>query len=46
MYNEFISQLQINAKTVRLLAKGYLPISLGNSTKITRNFRFGERSPY
>ena len=27
IYNEFISQLRINAKTVRILAKGYLPIS-------------------
>ena len=28
IYNEFISQLQIYAKAVRILAKGYLPISL------------------
>ena len=28
VYNEFISQLQIYAKVVRILAKGYLPISL------------------
>ena len=27
IYNEFISQLQIYAKAVRILAKGYLPIS-------------------
>ena len=28
VYNEFITQLQIYAKVVRILAKGYLPISL------------------
>ena len=28
VYNEFITQLQIYAKAVRILAKGYLPISL------------------
>ena len=28
IYNEFIFQLCIYAKTVRILAKGYLPISL------------------
>ena len=28
IYNEFISQLHINAKAVRILATGYLPISL------------------
>ena len=30
VYNEFITQLQIYAKVVRILAKGYLPISLIN----------------
>ena len=28
VYNEFITQLQIYTKAVRILAKGYLPISL------------------
>ena len=28
LYNEFISQLHIYAKAIRILAKGYLPISL------------------
>ena len=28
IFNKFISQLQIYAKAVRILAKGYLPISL------------------
>ena len=28
VYNEFITQLQIYTKVVRILAKGYLPISL------------------
>ena len=28
IYNEFISHLQIYAKVVRILTKGYLPISL------------------
>ena len=28
MYNEFIKQLHMYAEAVRVLAKGYLPISL------------------
>ena len=28
VYNEFITQLHIYAKAIRILAKGYLPISL------------------
>ena len=28
MYNEFISQIHKYAKAIRILAKGYLPISL------------------
>ena len=28
VYNEFITQVQIYAKAVRILAKGYLPLSL------------------
>ena len=28
MYKEFITQLHIHAKAIRILAKGYLPISL------------------
>ena len=28
IYNEFISQLRIYVKAIRILAKGYLPISL------------------
>ena len=34
IYNEFISQLQIYAKAVRILAKGYLPISLVTPLKL------------
>ena len=34
IYNEFISQLQIYAKAVRILAKGYLPISLITPLKL------------
>ena len=34
MYNEFISQLHIYAKAVRILAKGYLPISLITPLKL------------
>ena len=34
IYNEFISQLQIYAKAVRILAKAYLPISLVTSLKL------------
>ena len=34
IYNELISQLQIYAKTVRILAKGYLPISLVTPLKL------------
>ena len=28
IYNEFISELHIYVKVIRILAKGYLPISL------------------
>ena len=34
IYNEFISQLQIYAKAVRVLAKGYLPILLITQLKL------------
>ena len=34
MYNEFIAQLHIYAKAVRILAKGYLPISLITPLKL------------
>ena len=34
IYNAFISQLQIYAKVVRILAKGYLPISLVTPLKL------------
>ena len=34
IYNEFISQLQIYAKAVRILAKSYLPISLVTMLKL------------
>ena len=34
IYNKFISQLQIIAKAVRILAKGYLPISLVTPLKL------------
>ena len=34
IYNEFISQLQIYAKAVRILAKGYLPILLVTPFKL------------
>ena len=34
IYNEFISQLQIYAKAVRILAKGYLPILLVTPLKL------------
>ena len=34
IYNEFISQLQIYAKADRILAKGYLPISLVTPLKL------------
>ena len=34
IYNEFISQLRIYAKAVRILAKGYLPISLITPLKL------------
>ena len=38
IYNEFISQLHIYAKTVRILAKGYLPISLITPLKLQEIF--------
>ena len=34
IYNEFNSQLQIYAKAVKILAKGYLPISLVTPLKL------------
>ena len=34
MYNEFISQLHNYAKAIRILAKGYLPISLVTPFKL------------
>ena len=34
MYNEFISQLHRNAKAIKILAKGYLPISLVTPLKL------------
>ena len=34
VYNEFITQLQIYAKVVRILTKGYLPISLVTPYKL------------
>ena len=34
IYNEFISQLQIYAKAVRILVNGYLPISLETPIKL------------
>ena len=34
IYNEFISQLCIYAKAVRILVNGYLPISLGTPLKL------------
>ena len=34
IYNEFISQLRIYAKAVKILAKGYLPISLITPLKL------------
>ena len=34
IYNEFISQLQMYAKAVRILAKGYLPILLATPLKL------------
>ena len=38
IYNEFISQLHIYAKVVRILAKGYLPISLITPLKLQEIF--------
>ena len=34
MYNEFISQLHNYAKAIRIMAKGYLPISLITPLKL------------
>ena len=44
MYNELIMQLHIYAKAVRILAKGYLPISLFNSSEIKRNSKCGKNN--
>ena len=34
MYKEFITQLHIHTKAIRILAKGYLPISLITPIKL------------
>ena len=34
IYNEFILQLNIYVKVIRILAKGYLPISLNTQLKL------------
>ena len=34
MYKEFLTQLHIHAKAIRILAKGYLPILLMTSIKL------------
>ena len=39
MHNEFIKQLHMYAEGIRILAKGYLPISLITALKTERNFR-------
>ena len=41
IYEEFIMQLHMYAKVIRILSKGYLPISLIPPSKITRNFESG-----
>ena len=46
IYNEFILQLCIYAKADRILAKGYLPISLVTPLKLKENFGFGKRNAY
>ena len=38
MYEEFITQLHIYAKAIRILVKGYLPISLISPSKLQENF--------
>ena len=40
IYNEFISQLHIYAKAVRILAKGYLPILLVTPLKLQEILNF------
>ena len=45
IYNKFILQLCIYAKAVRVLAKGYLPISLVTPLKL-QDFSFGKRNTY
>ena len=44
IYNEFISQLQIYAKAVRILAKGYLPILLVTPLKLQQIISAGKES--
>ena len=40
VYNEFITQLCIYVKAIRILAKGYLPISLITPYKLQGNYKF------
>ena len=44
--HEFILQLCIYAKAVRILAKGYLPISLVTPLEIEGNVRVSKRNSY
>ena len=38
MYERFIEELRIYSKAIRILSKGYLPISLIETFKIGKNF--------
>ena len=42
LYNKLISQLHNYAKAIRILAKGYLPISLVMPLKLQENFGIGK----
>ena len=46
VYNKFITQLQIYAKAVRILAKGVFTNFSSNTLQVTRNSKFSEGNSY
>ena len=46
IYNEFISQLCIYAKAIRILAKGYLSVSLITPLSLKRNLDYSKTKPH
>ena len=45
VYNEFITQLHVCEKAVRILAKGFFTNFFNNPIQITGNYKFSKRNP-